>query len=395
VTNGVTYYYVVTSTAGNAVSTPSGQVSVTPAPALPVALYSFEGNVLDTSGNNHNGTNFGVTFVTGKVGQAASFNGTSAYSTIPKSIGVTGSGFTIAFWIKTTETGGGSQWYQGDGLVDGEVGGVAYDFGTALVGSKFALGIGNSDTTMTSVKSVNDGNWHHVAATWNMTSGAMQIYVDGNLDSTGSGPTGPRTATPYLWVGKTTDAAQYFNGLLDEVHLYTNVLTAAEIGVLAGLPPNAPSGLNAVAGVGQVTLSWNAVPGVTGYNLYRSLVSGGSFSNILTNSTRLDYTDTGLRNGQTYYYVVTALNINGEGVASSQFSATPLAPPALNFTAAGGTLTLSWPGWAAGVGLYAATNLTPPVVWEPVINAVGSNNGVFYLNLPIGPGQQFFRLTSP
>lgn len=395
VTNGVTYYYVVTATAGNAISANSGQVSATPEPALPVALYSFEGNVLDSSGNENNGANSGAVFVAGKIGEAASFNGSSAYVTIPKSIGVAGSGFTIAFWIKTTETGGGGQWYQGDGLVDGEVGGVTTDFGTALVGSKFALGIGQPDTTLTSAKSINDGNWHYVAGTWNMTSGTMQIYVDGNLDSTGTGPTGPRTATPNLIIGKTTDAAQYFNGLEDEVRLYTNVLTAAEIGVLAGLPPGAPIGLNAIAGAGQLALNWNAVPDATGYNLYRSQISGGPYTDIVTNTGSLNYADANVRDGQTYYYVVTAVDANGESATSAEVNATPLAPPTLNIMTSGGMLTVSWSGWAGDWQLNEATNLTPPVVWSPVTNTVGSSNGLFNVNLPVGSGEQFFRLNSP
>jgi len=395
VTNGVTCYYVVTATAGNAISVNSGQASATPMVVVPVAYYAFSGNVLDTSGNHYNGVNGGVTFVTGKVGQGASFDGRTAYVTIPKSIGVAGSGFTIAFWIKTTDTGGGNQWYQGHGLVDGEQGGVTTDFGTALVGGNFALGIGQPDTTLTSVKFINDGNWHHVAGTWNQMTGAMQVYVDGSLDNSCAGPTGARASPPNLIIGKTPDSAQYFNGVLDEVRLYTNVLTATEIGLLAELPPNAPTGLAAVAGVGQVALSWYAVPDATGYNLKRGVVSGGPYTNIVNATSSLNHTNNGLNNGQTYYYVVTALNANGEGAFSAEASATPYAPPTLTIILSAGSLNLSWPGWAGTFSVYQATNLTPPTLWLPVTNAVSSNNGQFNLTVPIDSGFQFFNLTSP
>ena len=47
--------------------------------------------------------------------------------------------WTIAFWVKTTASAGTGQWWAGKGLVDGEVGGVQDDFGTALVGNQRRL----------------------------------------------------------------------------------------------------------------------------------------------------------------------------------------------------------------------------------------------------------------
>jgi len=58
-------------------------------------------------------------------------------------------------------------------------------------------------------------------------------------------------------------------------------------------------------------------------------------------------------------------------------------------------LTMNWPGWASDWGLYAATNLTPPIAWSPVTNVVGTNNGQYSVNLPVDLAQRFFRLSSP
>jgi hypothetical protein len=58
-------------------------------------------------------------------------------------------------------------------------------------------------------------------------------------------------------------------------------------------------------------------------------------------------------------------------------------------------LTLGWPSWANDWGLFAATNLTPPVVWAVVTNAVGTNNGQFIVSLPMNSTARFFRLSSP
>jgi fibronectin type 3 domain-containing protein len=74
-----------------------------------------------------------------------------------------------------------------------------------------------------------------------------------------------------------------------------------------------------------VGLSWNAsaTSGVNGYFVYRGIVSGGPYSK--QNSTAdasLSFTDSGLISGQTYFYVVTAVDAsNVESGFSSEVSA--------------------------------------------------------------------------
>jgi fibronectin type 3 domain-containing protein len=99
-------------------------------------------------------------------------------------------------------------------------------------------------------------------------------------------------------------------------------------------PPGAPTGLAASAGSGTVTLTWNAAGGATSYAVKRSAASGGPYTTIATlGSSPTNYTDTGLTNGTTYYYVVTGSNSAGTGPNSSPISATPLAPPAFTSSA--------------------------------------------------------------
>ena len=61
--------------------------------------------------------------------------------------------------------------------------------------------------------------------------------------------------------------------------------------------------------------------GATSYNVKRSTTSNGEVT--FTNVTGTSYTDTGLTNGTTYYYKVSALNAGGESTNSAQVSATP------------------------------------------------------------------------
>jgi len=70
----------------------------------------------------------------------------------------------------------------------------------------------------------------------------------------------------------------------------------------------------------SVDLSWNAsgTPGVVGYNIYRRDPSGsyGSALNSLLDGN-LTFTDNGVAAGQTYFYVVRAVDGNGVESANS------------------------------------------------------------------------------
>ena len=73
----------------------------------------------------------------------------------------------------------------------------------------------------------------------------------------------------------------------------------------------------------SVALSWNASSGAVGYNIYRSIVSGGPYTIINASlNTSTSYTDSAVASGTTYYYVVTAVgNDSNESGYSSQVTA--------------------------------------------------------------------------
>ncbi|MGK0190271.1 MAG: fibronectin type 3 domain-containing protein, partial [Verrucomicrobiales bacterium] len=92
------------------------------------------------------------------------------------------------------------------------------------------------------------------------------------------------------------------------------------------LPPSAPANLTAIAGDQLVTVDWddNTETDVAGYNVYRSDVTGplNGATPIVGNGV----VDTGLSNGTTYSYFVTAVDIMGnESGFSATVSATPTA----------------------------------------------------------------------
>lgn len=82
-----------------------------------------------------------------------------------------------------------------------------------------------------------------------------------------------------------------------------------------------PSNFAATPGNARVDLSWSSVSGATKYYIYR--LSGGLYP-YLGQTTSLAYADTGLANGNSYSYKVSALNDSGsESAASSVASASP------------------------------------------------------------------------
>src|SRR5258708_18733755 len=74
--------------------------------------------------------------------------------------------------------------------------------------------------------------------------------------------------------------------------------------------PGVPTGLAATAGNAQVSLSWSASAHASSYNLGRAATSSGPFT-LIKNTTSTSFVDTGLTNGTTYFYVVSAADSAG------------------------------------------------------------------------------------
>ncbi len=97
----------------------------------------------------------------------------------------------------------------------------------------------NSNTvTLLSTTTPVAGRWDHMVTTWDLSSNAIKLYVNGALETTGSLANINGSYTPsYRVVGEnganfTTGANRGWDGELDDVRLYDHALTAEEIGVL-------------------------------------------------------------------------------------------------------------------------------------------------------------------
>ena len=108
--------------------------------------------------------------------------------------------------------------------------------------------------------------------------------------------------------------------------LSTQTTPTAVDSVTTAVAPSQPRNLTSTAGNGTITLTWTAVTGATSYNIYRSLVSNAEV--VIASAFTNTFPDSGLANGTTYYYKVTAVSAGGESVRSSEVNNSPIGPPA-------------------------------------------------------------------
>jgi len=106
----------------------------------------------------------------------------------------------------------------------------------------------------------------------------------------------------------------------------------------------APKGLTLSSQEGDVLVTWEAVDGATGYHLYYGKSDSLSEASRVKVGRDPEAILTGLDFDTTYYFWITALDENGEGLPSECRSAiTPVAAPIQKApTSRGNTITLSW-----------------------------------------------------
>ena len=140
--------------------------------------------------------------------------------------------------------------------------------------------------------------------------------------------------------------------------------SAGSITISNPQPPSPPSGLMATPGSGSISLTWSASPGAASYNVYRGRTAGAeSTTPIATGITTTSFTNTGLTNGKTYFYKVAAVNSVGTSALSNEASAKPQvgAPPAptgLTATPGSARVKLKWTASAGAksYNVYRATS---------------------------------------
>ncbi|BCX48631.1 hypothetical protein HAHE_25390 [Haloferula helveola] len=242
--------------------------------------------------------------------------------------------YSLSLWFHSVEGDDKlDQFAKGEGLV-------------AINGTGSAATVDAFGTPWTSANlgfSMGDATWHHIVLTFDKdASPAKHLYVDGALVATGDsdGVSDPALNTDPISFGSSDDAEKS-SALFDDVAIWNRVITTTEIAYLhnggAGnivtdwsTPPTRPTGLAAVEGDDQVSLSWDADTTTLdfgGYRVYRSETSGGPYAVVSGDLTSTSFTDTTAINYTTYHYVVRTINTRGnESHNSREVEATPFIP---------------------------------------------------------------------
>jgi len=160
----------------------------------------------------------------------------------------------------------------------------------------------------------------NITLNWTAVPGAIGYVIS---RSTSLGGT-------YTYLQTVTETTYTDYGLNASVVYYYHVAAMNAAGVsgnntdLVNSKQTFPTNLTATATNAQIMLSWSAVSNATSYTLKRGTSVGAETVTVVTGYTGTNYTNSGLVNGVTYYYVVTATGSGGASGNSPEVSATPL-----------------------------------------------------------------------
>ena len=239
-------------------------------------------------------------------------------------------------------------------------------------GGSTSSGGGSTPPSPPTALAAASGN-QQASLTWTGSNGATSYHVKRATNS--GGPytqAGSATATNYSDTGL-TNGTKYFY-VVSAQNASGESANSNEASVTPSSPVlPAPTGLAATAGNQQVSLTWTASNGATSYHVKRATGSGGPYSQVGAPSNNA-YVDTGLTNGTTYYYVVSALNASGESSNSSQASATPSPVPQVTVTV-DPTNTNPISPWIYGLNFYTGIAGAPP---QLTLDRAGGNRWTAY-----------------
>ena len=190
------------------------------------AYYKLE-DLADSHASNMLTNTNSVTFTSGKLNNAATFDGTNNLNAL--FFDFSSGEFTISFWAKIT---GASQTLMGSN-------GVVMDFYLDGNNVDFYLYSGFGWQNIKNPANINDGNWHHIVG--KVSNNVHSIIVDNGTPATTAWSSG--VANTQILPGKYQGGStEYLVGQLDELGIWTRGLTSEEIAALYGdgTPPAYP-----------------------------------------------------------------------------------------------------------------------------------------------------------
>ncbi|MFN7904080.1 MAG: Ig-like domain-containing protein [Pseudobdellovibrionaceae bacterium] len=298
VVNGTTYYYVVRAnnvdgTSGNSNEASALPISLPSAPTL--SLVITQAARLDLSWASSTGTG-PITYTLMR-----STTSGNSYASVAGCVGLSTTTCndtsvtvgTTYFYIVTATNGGGN-------TSSNEVSAVP------MAGFTIGLTPGNRQI---------QASFSSVGA----TSYSVQYGTSvGSYSTTVSGATSPATISNLV-----NGTTYYF--MVTANNGAGSIMATAEV----SSAPNGPQLFNistATEGNGQVDLTWGISAGATSYSVRYGTSTGSYPTTFATGLVGTTNTVTGLTNGTTYYFMVTAENADGSQDATAEFVRTPAQP---------------------------------------------------------------------
>ncbi|MFA5164247.1 MAG: LamG-like jellyroll fold domain-containing protein [Candidatus Omnitrophota bacterium] len=213
-----------------------------------IALYHFDGDLVDASGNGHNGTlydpnNYMLFLPNSKVGSYAFYHGSQSY-TYYANLGTidTPADMSISFWYRPVGTASGPRILSDYSSVTGKFQkDISFNAGDRLCFSQYHSD-GSAVNVYADYVSMNKSfRWQHVAIIRDDTAKSIRLYADGKLVGTSYYP--GKTVLPIsdagdLYIGQygnlVSNSYQYICSI-DELAIYNRVLTEEEIMSKAGM----------------------------------------------------------------------------------------------------------------------------------------------------------------
>ncbi|MFI7603241.1 LamG-like jellyroll fold domain-containing protein [Actinoplanes sp. NPDC049681] len=228
---------------------------------------------------------------------------------------------TVEGWVKPAD--GYLRWMAG--------------WGTSRTDRAFNIGLDSTrvlvsgyadDVSVPLTRPLTDGEWHHLAVTYNGATAA--VYVDGLLLGTRTFAQKLNTVVPVgegLRVGAAHDGSSPFYGDLDEVAVFPVALSATQVAAHFAASgharPKAVTALTASAQPNAARVSWTAPSSAPDYYVVTALKAGVARNSVVVAGNVTTALVTGLPGGVAHTIRVTGVNAYGDGPAVTSSTVTP------------------------------------------------------------------------
>lgn len=220
----------------------STQLTVTGSVSGLAAYWTFNDGggttAVDSSGSGYNATlDNGISWVTGKIGDAVSASGSNQYVSIPAINLTSTSALTVTMWVnRTYSTAGGRTLLENSSNFNGSTTGFGIFPDDDTCGGIMVGLLGNVGYSINCYAQPTSGAWHHLAAVFDKTqAGNSQtaLYIDGVLKTPSKNYMTSKNTNVFgansTYLFSRGGTQEFASGSVDDLRIYSRALSAAEV----------------------------------------------------------------------------------------------------------------------------------------------------------------------